>query len=154
MTPATIDLLLLGPDDASVLEHVHDDVFDHPVDPVLARTFLASPHHLIVVARDGGTVVGMASGVLYLHPDKPLQLFANEVGVAGPWQRQGLGRRLVSHLLEEARARGCTEAWVATEGDNTAARALYRSTGGEEDPERPVVYSWTLEAPGRKHNPD
>jgi len=36
------------------------------------------------------------------------------------------------------------EAWVATEVGNSAARALYRATGGREDSERAVVYTYDL----------
>lgn len=56
----------------------------------------------------------MASGIVYVHPDKPLQLFVqlfvNEVGVAGHAQGRGIGKRLVQALLERGRELGCTEA--------------------------------------------
>ena len=35
-------------------------------------------------------------------------------------------------LLDYARALDCREAWVLTDADNTATRALYRSAGGIE----------------------
>jgi hypothetical protein len=35
-----------------------------------------------VVARDASVVVGFASGVHYVHPDKSPELWINEVGVA------------------------------------------------------------------------
>ena len=40
-----------------------------------------------------------------------------------------------------ARKLGCSEASVATEEENTPARALYRKTGGEEAPESIVMYT-------------
>lgn len=135
---------LLDVGDAGVLADVADDVFDHPVRPDLAEAFLRQPQNLIAVAIDGTRVVGMATGLTYLHPDKPLQLFVNEVGVSAAWQRQGLGRRLVTLLLERARELGCVEAWVATEVDNTPARALYAALQGVEDPEHAVVYTYDL----------
>lgn len=125
---------------AGCLERVDDDVFDHPVQPALLAAFLANPANHLVVALCDGEVVGMASGISYVHPDKPLQLFINEVGVSGRFHRQGIGARLVQELLDLGRELGCIEAWVATEVDNTPARRLYASLGGREDAEQAVVY--------------
>lgn len=136
---------LLGPEDAERLCAADPDTFDAPVQPALAAAFLHQQDtHAIAAALHGERVVGMATGVFYLHPDKPLSLFIAEVGVADAYLRQGLGRRLVDCLLTEGRRRGCAEAWVATEVDNAPARALYAAAGGELAPERFVVYAWPL----------
>ena len=131
--------------DDAVLASVADDVFDHAVRPELVAEFLADPRHHLVVALDAGRVVGFASGVHYVHPDKPAELFVNEVGVASTHRRRGLGRRLLDALLDEGRAHGCREAWVGTEPDNRAARALYASAGGDPEAEPFVVYEFDLE---------
>ena len=133
----TIDVRLLQAADARLLGAVADDVFDKPVRPDQARAFLADPRHHIAAALDDGRVVGFASAVHYLHPDKPPELWINEVGVASDHQRRGVGRALIDCLLGHARRLGCAEAWVLTEPDNTAARALYRAAGGTES--GPVV---------------
>lgn len=65
-------------------------------------------------------------------PDKPTELWINEVGVAPTHQRRGIGRSLVQALLEKGRVLGCVEAWVLTDEENTPARQLYGSAGGEE----------------------
>ena len=52
--------------------------------------------HVDVPALDAGVIVGFASGVHYVHPDKPAELWINEVGVAPTHQRQGIGRRLIA----------------------------------------------------------
>ena len=72
----------IGPDDAAVLDRVADDVFDYPIDPRWTAEFLADRRHHLAVALDGDLVVGMASAVHYVHPDKPPELWINEVGVA------------------------------------------------------------------------
>ena len=47
----------------------------------------------------------------------------------------------------------CTmEAWVATEENNAAARALYTSVAGKEVPARAVVYTWPLLKPANGTN--
>jgi ribosomal protein S18 acetylase RimI-like enzyme len=130
-----ISVRMLGPGDDDALAHVADDVFDNAVDPALARQFLGDPRHHIAVATDDGVVVGFASGVHYLHPDKPAELFVNEVGVAPSHQRRGLGRAALDALLAHGRSLGCVTAWVLTDRDNAAARALYSRLGGVEGDE-------------------
>ena len=139
-----IELRWLGPGDGALLDRVAPDVFDDPVAPRWTRAFLDDPRHHLVVALDDGVVVGMASGVDYVHPDKAPQLFVNEVGVAPSHQRRGIGRRLVDAMIARGRARGCTYAWVGTEEDNLAARALYERAGGAAEPF--VLYGWALDA--------
>ncbi|HEX9940224.1 MAG TPA: GNAT family N-acetyltransferase [Longimicrobium sp.] len=138
-----IDIRMLGPDDATVLQRVADDVFDHAVDPRWAAAFLADARHHMLVALDDGVVVGMVSAVDYVHPDKAPQLWINEVGVAPSHQRRGIARRLLDAMLAHGRTLGCTEAWLGTEDDNEAANALYRSAGSKPEPF--VLYSFDLQ---------
>lgn len=142
VTHVTVKLLRDG--DVGLLADVADDVFDSAVSPDLAAAYLRESSNIIAVALAGSTVVGMATAFAYLHPDKPLQLFINEVGVSVTYQRQSIAKRLVELLLERGRELGCTEAWVATEEHNTAARALYSSLQGKEEPDRAVVYTYSL----------
>lgn len=145
-----IEVRVLASDEAAVLMNVADDVFDNPVDPSLAREFLADPRHHIAVALDGGTVVGFASGIDYIHPDRAAELFINEVGVAASHQRRGIGKAVTRALLDVGQARGCTGAWVITDEANVAARALYVSMGasvGADDDQtnnRPLGYSFSF----------
>jgi ribosomal protein S18 acetylase RimI-like enzyme len=98
----------------------------------------------MAVAVDGDRVVGFASGVHYLHPDKPPELFINEAGVADAYQSRGIGRQLMTALLAHAATLGCSTAWVLTDTDNTAARRMYAAAGGTELPDRPVLIEFTL----------
>ena len=68
----TIDIRMLGPGDETVLQNMAPDVFDHPIDCNLASDFLGDPRHHLVVAVDANVVVGFASGMTHVHPDKPL----------------------------------------------------------------------------------
>ncbi len=92
-----------------------------------------------------GWVVGMASGLHYVHPDKAPQMFVNEVAVAPAFQRRGLGRRLVGALLEHGRGLGCGEAWVLTEASN-AALAMYSGAGCVAVGEPVVMVEFGLDA--------
>jgi ribosomal protein S18 acetylase RimI-like enzyme len=127
-----VEIKVLQAGDQAVLAQVAAEVFDNPIDPALTREFLNDPRHHIAVAVDDGVVVGFASGVHYVHPDKPAELWINEVGVAPTHHRLGLGKAVMRALLEVGRAQGCREAWVLTDKGNAAARALYGSVGGTE----------------------
>ena len=154
----SVTLRQLGTEDAPVL--LAADVFDSPADPAHVARFLGrsdapDPRHLIVVAETGGQVVGFASAAVLDHPDKPSSLFIIEVGVNEAWRRQGIATALVARLRALGRARGCRTSWVATEADNSPARALYARTGGRET-EGVVVYDWDEPSPedaASEHNP-
>lgn len=135
-----VEIRTLGPDDISLLESVSLDVFDGAIQPRLAREFLADDRHHIVVAIDSAKVVGFASGIHYLHPDKEAELFANELGVSKTHRRLGIAKRLVGQLLNVARSKGCWGAWVLTHVDNQGARKFYESIGGAEEQTHSVLY--------------
>ena len=105
---------------------------------------------IAIIAIDDGLVVGFASAVHYIHPDKLPQLWVNEVALAPTYRRRGLGRAVLKALFEVGRALNCTEAWVLTDRNNLAAIALYLSAGGTEGvggagPSNPIVgYSFAL----------
>ncbi|MDJ0627065.1 MAG: GNAT family N-acetyltransferase [Rhodobacter sp.] len=141
MEDQTITIRRLGPEDARVLDRVAKGVFDLAVDPDHTAAFLASEAHEMVVALADGLVVGMASGVVYLHPDKPPQFWINEVGVGDDWLRRGIGTRLMTAILAVGHERGCGYAWLGTEAGNAAARGLYRKAQGRET-EGLVIFEW------------
>ena len=68
----------LGPSDLDILLSVRDGLFDNPIDAPQAEAFLSDPLHELILAFDGPEAVGMASGTVLLHPDKPPALFINE----------------------------------------------------------------------------
>lgn len=139
-----VEIQLVGPHNASLLGRVAPDVFDHAVQPDLLREFLDNPMNHLAVAVLDGSVVGMVSAIKYVHPDKPLQMFINELGVASTHRRLGIGRKLMESILEHGKRLGCTEAWVGTEVDNEAALALYRSTGSPIQ-EQAVIFTYEFE---------
>jgi ribosomal protein S18 acetylase RimI-like enzyme len=122
LTGADLDLLIAVP----------EGLFDLPVDPVQAKAFLDDPLHEIVLAYDGDLAVGMVTGTVLYHPDKPPSMFVNEVGTRDGWLRRGIATTLTNRLIDIARARGCEGIWLGTEPDNTEALGLYRKLGGQE----------------------
>jgi aminoglycoside 6'-N-acetyltransferase I len=83
----------------------------------------------------------MASAVHYVHPDKPPQLWINEVSVSPAYQRRGVGRQLLDLLTQLAAELECTELWVLTDRANTAAQRLYESAGGLVPAEECIMYT-------------
>lgn len=145
MRPSAVTVRLLGPDEAAVLEHILPDVLDNAVDPRYAAEFFADPRHHLAAAIDGNTVVGMASALHYVHPDKPPELYINEVGVAPAYQHQGVGRALLRVLFAHGKTLGCTETWLGTDKKNAAARRMYAAAGGKEEDEEAVIVWFSLE---------
>jgi ribosomal protein S18 acetylase RimI-like enzyme len=127
-----IEIKVLQRGDERILMNVAAEVFDNPIDPDLTREFLQDPRHHIAVAIDDGLVVGFASAVHYVHPDKPPEMWINEVGLAPTHRRRGLGKAVLKALFEVGRTHNCTVAWVLTYRSNVAAMALYSSVGGTE----------------------
>jgi ribosomal protein S18 acetylase RimI-like enzyme len=141
-----IEYRILRAGDEALLAGTAADVFDDPILPRAAREFLADPRHHLAVAVDHQVVIGFASGVHYVHPDKPFpEFWINEVGVAPAYQNQGVGKAIMRSLLAVARELGCKEAWVLTEGDNTPAMRLYQTLGGEKAPEDTVMFTFSFD---------
>lgn len=136
---------ILRSPDRNLLANVAEGVFDDPLLPAATDTFLADDRHHLAVAIDDGVVVGFASAVHYVHPDKPRpELWINEVGVAPSRQGRGVGKAILAQLLELAGELDCAEAWVLTSRQNTPAMRLYASAGGEEGPDGDVLFTFRL----------
>jgi ribosomal protein S18 acetylase RimI-like enzyme len=140
----TVAIRLLQDGDQAFLATPEAGVFDGVVDPALANTVLRDPRHHIVAAIREGRIVGFVSAVDYLHPDKPRELWINEVGVTRRLQHQGVGTQLMQAMLGHARALGCVEAWVLTDRRNPAALALYRKLSGMQEGADQVMFTFTL----------
>lgn len=141
-----VETKILQAGDDAQLKNVAPDVFDNELEPRLVAEFLADPRHHIAVAIENGQVIGFASGVHYVHPDKPAELWINEVGVSPEHQGRGIGKAVMRTLLEHARQLGCREAWVLTNRSNQPAMRLYASTGGRESAPDEVMLTFDLQS--------
>jgi ribosomal protein S18 acetylase RimI-like enzyme len=138
----TFSVKTLSSDDILLLSNVAENVFDNPIDERLAKEFLSDPRHHIVVAVEDGMVIGFASAVHYIHPDKPEEVWIDEVGVSPAHQKKGVAKAILRELLRLGRKLGCKSAWVLTDKGNIAANRLYSSVGGRVDPGDTVMYEF------------
>jgi ribosomal protein S18 acetylase RimI-like enzyme len=137
-----VSIVKIDASNTGLLDRVAEDVFDGLLEPERLGVFLADGRHILIVAVEDGMVVGQASGMEYLHPDKPPQFFFNEVGVSPDWFSRGIGRRLSAALIEEARQRGCESIWLATAVDNTPAHRCFEAVPEGEPPQTCRIYAW------------
>lgn len=129
---------------AAVCAAVHGEAFEHPWDAAAFRDLLALPTSLGALAIEGaveGTVGdGDPAGVILL------QIVADEaeiltIGVRPAHRRTGLGRALIGWAGEALRQRGAARLFLDVSTANTAARALYTTSGFAEIAHRRRYYA-------------
>jgi ribosomal protein S18 acetylase RimI-like enzyme len=142
----SVEIVHLSVTNIGLLKDIAPEVFDHEINPQYLEAFLTDLRHIMYLAVDRQVVVGMASAVEYFHPDKPPQLWINEVGVALNYRGRGIGRQLIRNLLAFAKDRGCVYAWLGTNTDNVAAQACFNSISDVEI--QPfLLYEWDISKP-------
>lgn len=129
----TIAIKRIARGDEPTFAAIAPDVFDEPIHAARLDNYLRDPGHLMVLAIEAGTVVGQCAAVVHHHPDKPDELYIDEVGTASTHLRQGIATALMTEMFAWGRELGCKEAWLGTDLDNEAANALYRSFRPAED---------------------
>ncbi len=125
-----------------LLDHVAADVFDGDVDPERLSAYLAAPGHLMVVATVDQQVVGQVAAYVHHHVDQAPDLYIDNLGVSPAFQRRGIARGLVDEVVAWGESLGCRQAWIVTDTDNDAARALYAARGAVAEPI--VMFSYEL----------
>jgi aminoglycoside 3-N-acetyltransferase I len=83
---------------------------------------------------DGQVVGGLTAHTLPLARSEESELFLYDLAVLPAWQRQGVGRQLVSALRAQAARAGISVAFVAADDDDTHALDFYRAIGGVPTP--------------------
>ncbi len=103
--------------------------------------------HTFVVAEMDGEIVGAAA----LKTEDETTGRIVRMSVKRGHRRQGIGRALVTHLLDAARQQGFTQVRVSTEPDWHAAIRLYTQCGfktyGRDDED--IFFVLMLETPAR-----
>ena len=110
-----------------------DEAFDATVERDLAARYLADDRHHLLVAYIDDQPAGVATSTEILRPDKPPELFLNELAVIPAFRRRGVAGALLAETKRLAADRGCIAIWVLTGEDNEGGMATYRGAGGTWD---------------------
>lgn len=132
--PAWADLViepLERPD--PVVAALHDELF--PGTHTTGATLVDAPRTTVLVARDGGDVVGYVAGEV--DPDGSGYL--DYVGVAPTARRRGIASALIAAQLAHWHDAGLGRAFLTVREDAVGARALYLGLGFVEER---VVVPW------------
>ena len=93
----------------------------------------------IFVAREGSEVVGMASLLYTVSTAEGGKAALFEDLVVHPdFRNQGIGARLLEHVIAQARAEGVLRLTLLTDMQNEQAQVLYRRLGFVGSPMKPM----------------
>jgi aminoglycoside 6'-N-acetyltransferase I len=140
--PDVITTCRLTRETAGRLETIAEGVFDGEISARRLAAYLDAPGHLMIVAVCAKQVIGQVAAYVHRHPDQASDVYIDNLGVTPPFQRRGVARRLVDEVLAWARTLGCHQAWIVTDTENSAARALYEGRGAAAEPI--VMFSYKL----------
>jgi GNAT superfamily N-acetyltransferase len=117
---------------------------DVPGDQAQIRSALFGerPVATVLLARDGGEVLGLASySLLWPAAGAEVSLFLKELYVRAPSRRRGVARELMAALRTEATAAGCSRVEWTADRDNPPALDFYKGLGFTEDAGK-AIYRW------------
>lgn len=105
-----------------------------PDDPVYARAFAAieaSPDNALFVLDDDGVIVGCAQVTVVpgLSSRGATRVLVETVRVASERRGQGLGARLMQHIVGMARAAGCSTVELTSNNRRLDAHRFYERLG-------------------------
>jgi GNAT superfamily N-acetyltransferase len=85
----------------------------------------------VAVARDDdGQAIGMASAQIVVSTaEGALSAWIEDVVVHQDFRRQGIGRRLLDHLVAWAKAQGATRVQLVADQENADAALFYKALG-------------------------
>ncbi|MGO7207961.1 GNAT family N-acetyltransferase, partial [Rhizobium ruizarguesonis] len=127
--PEVITTCRLTRDTVGLLENIAEEVFDRELNAQRLATYLKSSGHLMIIAVCEKQVIGQIAAYVHSHPDRASDVYIDNLGVAPPFQRRGVARRLLDEVLAWGKTLDCDQAWIVTDTGNNAARALYEGRG-------------------------
>ncbi len=127
-----IDLVPIDSHNIHLLKDVNPDLFDEPVVPERLERLVDRASSFLLLAFVEGMAGGQLLAHIHHHPDKPTELYIDDLAVVDALRRRGVATRLLEAAVAIGRDRGCEELWVATEPDNEPARRLYGAFGLNE----------------------
>ena len=135
--PKYVSLKLAEPDQAAEIAGLHAKLFNPPWDTANVQPLLEAPAAVAFVARLGAPPqkAGFVIGQVAADVSEIIS-----IGVAGDWQRRGLGRILFGAFARAVTRAGAKRVFLDVAADNTAAVALYSALGCTEVGRRKGYY--------------
>ncbi|MBY5348482.1 GNAT family N-acetyltransferase [Rhizobium leguminosarum] len=140
--PEVITTCRLTRDTVGLLESIAEEVFDQEINAQRLATYLKSSGHLMIIAVCENQIIGQIAAYVHNHPDRASDVYIDNLGVAPPFQRRGVARRLLDEVLAWGKTLNCDQAWIVTDTENNAARAVYEGRGAAAEPI--VMFSYKL----------
>ena len=85
---------------------------------------------VFVALLEGHVIGGLTAHTLPRYDAVTSSVYLYDLAVSTRYQRQGVGKQLLTSLTEYCRRLGVGEVFVQADGDDTHAIDFYRSTGG------------------------
>ena len=95
---------------------------------------ITDPRYAVRLALEDGRIIGFAKlGPVVFPGDWPADAIElHQIYVLGGWQDEGVGRTLMTWVLDTARARRATELLLSVYVENHRARRFYQKLGFQE----------------------
>jgi aminoglycoside 3-N-acetyltransferase I len=103
-------------------------------DAYLTRLLDREDFWALAASVDGQLVGGLTAHTLPLTRAEVSEVFIYDIAVVSDWQRQGVGRQLMSTLRSEAAGAGIAVVFVPADNDDTHALDFYQALGGVPAP--------------------
>jgi len=113
-------------DDLDAIMEIEPYIYSHPWSRGNFSDSLKSGYPAWVLLK-GKEIIGYALMMMVLDEAHLLNL-----SIAKPYQKQGLGRLLLEHMIEMAKNQGATDMFLEVRPSNISAIALYENIGFNE----------------------
>ncbi len=106
-----------------------------PLSTPYLQQLVTRPDFWAIAAFSGDRLAGgLTAFTLPRITTESAEIFLYDIAVHPDLQRQGIGRRLVSHLRDAAAAEGIETLWVPADNEDEHALEFYRALGGNAAP--------------------
>lgn len=119
---------------------IENEAYPEPWSPGMFREEMRNPRSHFFVMLVDGAVAGYGGFWQVLD-----EAHITSVTVGAAWRGQGLGRILLTHLIDAARRAGCIMATLEVRASNDVARRLYERFGFRQVGLRKMYYPKTRE---------
>jgi ribosomal protein S18 acetylase RimI-like enzyme len=103
----------------------------YQIDEESARLFLSNPMNCFFACIEDNKIIGYACGHELNRLDNAgNMLYIHGVGVHADYRRQGIGKQMMTSIKQLCKLSGICKLFLYAHKANTAACALYDSTGG------------------------